>query len=797
MLQKYIPLIIVLISVLTYSVFIQLTKPLLDISVALVTSPVSTLDEIRWGTIYALSDGTDEITINYGDQITTMETVFYVQNPDGTLQQEIVIPVANAAGNTSFNLTQVGTYKIHIAMGYRPLTVDSTSKLMLKPRERLRTWDYADSGFDVYFNVENNTNFSLNGLLTENVAGTTTMTLYNPSDVQFGQQTLTYSATNDGTTFQTISAITPVNGAWRVNINTVGGSDTTVSLWLDGIGSYFSDSAANLFTPSFSTESEIMTIDLGDNLGTRARIGGGRIAEQGSLSTVEETTFNTLHLETTESPLNIALREPTNDDSDPNTYTSGINFTNQSIDEAFTVTNQPIVEINGLPAWYRDDLAPGGTCPGNLDSCLSYTETHAEFGEFVEVLLDYYINTQGYPVSILNLIDEPNNDVITATGYAAMMNTVADRLQANVDSAINSFLPYTGSITTLNDTSLTYIDDLISNINSDSMRGLGIHPWLFGHSPDGGTTYSTELMDKRITDIIADLDTQYLPVEMKLNISELNAHYGSTSFQDSVNIASMDHAVWWASALFTLMKHGDRVEAISYYPFVDDGSIHNLRGWVNSGGGIKRVGYATKFMLEQIEDNVLAYSGDNNPDINFLVTQDASDVNVVNILISNKGERTYNLSYDITGATKYISTSSVEYIDTDNYVTAVTGSSTIDSSDDTVTVSVAPDTITSVALTLTSTDPHPPTSGGGSGGGSSSQIETTTETVCGKIDYNGNGVLDLTDFANFVKKYSKTCLDPTASFTGCGNLDTDKNGKVDIVDFANFAKRYGQSTCSL
>ncbi|MCA9381721.1 chitobiase/beta-hexosaminidase C-terminal domain-containing protein [Candidatus Dojkabacteria bacterium] len=78
--------------------------------------------------------------------------------------------------------------------------------------------------------------------------------------------------------------------------------------------------------------------------------------------------------------------------------------------------------------------------------------------------------------------------------------------------------------------------------------------------------------------------------------------------------------------------------------------------------------------------------------------------------------------------------------------------------------------------------------------GGSSNTTTVNNIVCGKIDIGGKtNFLDVADFANFAKKYGKTCTDISANFTGCGNLDTDGNGKINLVDFASFSYRFGKS----
>jgi hypothetical protein len=61
--------------------------------------------------------------------------------------------------------------------------------------------------------------------------------------------------------------------------------------------------------------------------------------------------------------------------------------------------------------------------------------------------------------------------------------------------------------------------------------------------------------------------------------------------------------------------------------------------------------------------------------------------------------------------------------------------------------------------------------------------------TCGKIDVDGNGILNYIDLAAFAAVYNKTCTD-TAPTAGCGGKDTNKDGKINYVDLQSFTSRY-------
>jgi hypothetical protein len=85
----------------------------------------------------------------------------------------------------------------------------------------------------------------------------------------------------------------------------------------------------------------------------------------------------------------------------------------------------------------------------------------------------------------------------------------------------------------------------------------------------------------------------------------------------------------------------------------------------------------------------------------------------------------------------------------------------------------------------------------GNGGGSGNQ-ETTV--VCGNLDSNNDGKIDLSDLASFVVVYGQfsraqsdgrqlTCSDSPIT-TGCGGNDTNNDKLVNLLDFAHFAKNW-------
>lgn len=72
--------------------------------------------------------------------------------------------------------------------------------------------------------------------------------------------------------------------------------------------------------------------------------------------------------------------------------------------------------------------------------------------------------------------------------------------------------------------------------------------------------------------------------------------------------------------------------------------------------------------------------------------------------------------------------------------------------------------------------------------------------ICGPIDEDGNGMINIYDFALFSLKYGKggnSCLDGNVNYGVCGGKDVDTNGKLELYDFYSFVKRYGLKSCTL
>jgi len=71
---------------------------------------------------------------------------------------------------------------------------------------------------------------------------------------------------------------------------------------------------------------------------------------------------------------------------------------------------------------------------------------------------------------------------------------------------------------------------------------------------------------------------------------------------------------------------------------------------------------------------------------------------------------------------------------------------------------------------------------------------SSSNTICGPLDTNNDGKIDIIDFAHFAKVYGKACSDNASTYTNkCGATDSNNDGKVDIVDFSNLAKKYNKS----
>lgn len=72
--------------------------------------------------------------------------------------------------------------------------------------------------------------------------------------------------------------------------------------------------------------------------------------------------------------------------------------------------------------------------------------------------------------------------------------------------------------------------------------------------------------------------------------------------------------------------------------------------------------------------------------------------------------------------------------------------------------------------------------------------------ICGPMDHNGDGILNIIDFYYFSLKYGRgnnVCLDGNTYYGVCGGKDVDTNGKLEINDFYSFVKRYRLKSCTL
>lgn len=68
---------------------------------------------------------------------------------------------------------------------------------------------------------------------------------------------------------------------------------------------------------------------------------------------------------------------------------------------------------------------------------------------------------------------------------------------------------------------------------------------------------------------------------------------------------------------------------------------------------------------------------------------------------------------------------------------------------------------------------------------------------CGPIDVNSDSILDIIDFAAFVRVYQHTCQADDQNQSQCGSQDTNNDQLVNIVDFLSFVKRYRKTSCVL
>lgn len=76
-----------------------------------------------------------------------------------------------------------------------------------------------------------------------------------------------------------------------------------------------------------------------------------------------------------------------------------------------------------------------------------------------------------------------------------------------------------------------------------------------------------------------------------------------------------------------------------------------------------------------------------------------------------------------------------------------------------------------------------------------------TGSVCGAMDNNQDGVLNIIDYVAFAGVYGRgrtVCADSSAEYGVCGAKDHDRDGKLDIADLMSLVGRYYPiSSCSL
>ncbi len=70
----------------------------------------------------------------------------------------------------------------------------------------------------------------------------------------------------------------------------------------------------------------------------------------------------------------------------------------------------------------------------------------------------------------------------------------------------------------------------------------------------------------------------------------------------------------------------------------------------------------------------------------------------------------------------------------------------------------------------------------------------STPVVCGMIDSDNNGRVDINDSNEFTKVFNKTCSD-FALDIGCGRKDVNGDGQISDLDLINFSKKFGNQNC--
>ncbi|MCA9380866.1 right-handed parallel beta-helix repeat-containing protein [Candidatus Dojkabacteria bacterium] len=88
--------------------------------------------------------------------------------------------------------------------------------------------------------------------------------------------------------------------------------------------------------------------------------------------------------------------------------------------------------------------------------------------------------------------------------------------------------------------------------------------------------------------------------------------------------------------------------------------------------------------------------------------------------------------------------------------------------------------------------------GSNNGDGSGSEIPSSGKGICGPLDSNSNGLVDLVDFTKFSGNlYNKIICTDTIEYGNCGGMDSNKDKIIDDIDFKNLIVKYKNSSACI
>jgi len=717
------------------------------------------IDSVRDGTVYVRSSGSGSLTVSWSGSLWDVwDSRYFLRDPSGNTISDRTISSSSGAGSASYSLSLSGDYILSFPLQFRRYSVSSQNLMVIETNKRKATFRASAAGQTFgryYFQVPSgSSSFVIHGFASRG-GDNNTLRLYSPN----GSLHTSFSVPNNQLDWPSRTINSPAGGMWSVEMQTES-SDAEISFWVENVPNYFATSSSSWFQPNLQRGNVNINVDATNIVGPRGLIGTGRIAETGSLSSLVRSAFLDIGLEANEVALNHTYREPSNDNSDPNNLNlAGFDFSNQAVDLTVNQLNAaPVIHIDSPASWLSSTGSSG----------LSSTSTHAEWAEAVLGVVTHYATVAGYPIKYMGISDEPNLDPIPASAFAQLFGAANSRLRASGDTRINSVYLYPGSVTTLDNNGLAYLNYLIDNLDPNSWRFLGFHPWQMGY-PGYGNVFSTKVVAEQINSLMQRADSRG-GGQKKVLISEVNAKFGDSTNQDIEYFDSWGQGIWWSSLLASVISTG-RNEAILYYPFAESepgtsGYIHNIRGMVRPDGTLKPVAYATKFVMSHILANVAGVSSQ-SWEVDSLATVDGSRERV-NVILTNKEKRSQDVSINLQVPTGVGGVSWTAYkVNSGNYANPSQAAQSQAGVDGGVAIininSMDPESIYSIDVDF-----------GPSGA-----------SCTGDVD--GNGIVNIGDLAGVLYYWGQTCSQNPASCTA----DVNNNGRVEIGDISGVLYYWG------